>query len=96
MSAASLIATHMNAPYGRVLSAQDVVVSLQQGHLSAACGDANDILAMLFTEVDPSLILQCAAQENVPLASVNRLYEETLCLGGMKSAAWEQTVGALD
>ena len=96
MSAASLIATHMNAPYGRILSAQDVVASLQSGHLSASTGHANDLLAALFIEVEPSLILQCAAQESVSLEAVNQLYAQTLGLGGMKSPAWEEAAGAMD
>lgn len=96
MSAASLIATHMNAPYGQIVSAQDVVASLQCGHLSGSTGDANDLLAALFIEVEPSLILQCAAQESVSLKAVNQLYAETLGRGGIKSLAWEEAVGALD
>jgi hypothetical protein len=78
------------------VSAQDVVISMQRGHLSASTASANDILAAMFTEVEPSLILQCAAQESVCLEAVNQLYAETLGLGGMKSPAWEDAVGALD
>lgn len=94
MSAASMIATHMNAPYGRIVSAQDVVTSMLNGHLCASTKDANEILAALFVEVDPSLILSCATQVKAPLKSVNQLYNETLSMGLMQNPAWEEAVSA--
>ena len=58
MSAASLIATHLNAPYGKIVSARDVIASLRSGHFAAASEEANGILEALFTEVSPDLILR--------------------------------------
>ena len=89
MSAASLIATHLNAPYGEIVSADDVIASLKSGHLSASTKEANGILEALFTEVPPDLILKCADQVQAPLESVNHLYQVTLTLGLMRSQAWE-------
>src|SRR6218665_3577407 len=95
MSAASLIATHMNAPYGKLVSAGDVVASLTTGFLAASTQEANGILEALFTEVPPALILKCAYQIQAPLGMVNHLYQVTLDRGLMHSQAWEDAVGAL-
>ncbi|WP_041950044.1 hypothetical protein [Verminephrobacter eiseniae] len=95
MSAASLIATHMNAPYGKLVSAGDVVASLKSGFLAASTQEANGILEALFTEVPPDLILKCADQIQAPLGMVNHLYQVTLDRGLMHSQAWEDAVGAL-
>jgi hypothetical protein len=95
MSVAQLIATHMNAPYGRVVSAADVVASLHAGHLCAASKAANEILSALFVEVEPRLILRCAAQEQVAASKVQKLYEDTVRVGLMPVPEWEKTMGAL-
>ena len=81
MSAASLIATHLNAPYGKVVSAWDVAASLRTGCLSASSKKANSLLEALFIEVAPDLILKCADEINASLHMVNCLYLETLDLG---------------
>ena len=83
MSAASLIATHLNAPYGKIVSARDVIASLRSGHFAAASEEANGILEALFTEVSPDLILQCADQADAPLERVAHLYEMALELGSL-------------
>lgn len=89
-----MIATHMNAPYGKIVSAQDVVASLENGRLTAANATSNAILEALFTEVTPGLILKCAQENNVPLAQVQALYKQTLTLGLRPSRRWEAAVGA--
>ncbi len=94
MSAASLIATHMNAPYGKIVSAGDVVASLESGHLSASTKEANGILEALFTEVPPDLILKCADQVQAPLAMVNHLYQVTLDLCLMHSQEWKDATSS--
>ena len=95
MSAASLIATHMNAPYGRIVSERDVVTSMQCGRLSASNKASNAILAALFIEVAPDLILRCAKQEQVTLQALEQLYKETLSLGLVPVPDWEKAVGAI-
>lgn len=99
MSGASLIANHMNVPYGRIVSAEDVEASFIKGYLAGHSREANGILAPLFNEIEPSLILRCAQEVKAPLEMVNRLYAHTLSLGFMPSPEWEmaaarqQTVG---
>ena len=89
MSAASLIACHLNAPYGKIVSAGDVVASLRSGYFAALSEEANGILEALFTEVPPDLILKCANQVGAPLERVAHLYELALELGVMRSPEWE-------
>lgn len=89
MSAASLIATHLNAPYGKIVSTCDVITSLKSGCLSASSKEANSLLEALFIEVSPDLILKCADEINASLQKVNCLYQKTLELGLMPSQAWE-------
>ncbi|MDH1902110.1 hypothetical protein N5D67_07325 [Comamonas aquatica] len=93
MSAASLIASHMNVPYGQIVSEADVAASFQRGKLSAASLEANGILAPFFNEIEPSLIIRCARELGVSLQTVNALYEDTLTRGFCASPAWEDAVG---
>lgn len=95
MSGASLIANHMNVPYGRIVSPSDVVASFRNGCLSASNETANAILAPCFNEIEPSLILRCAREVNASLDMVNRLYAHTLSLGFMPSPEWETAVAHL-
>ena len=95
MSAAGLIATHMNAPYGRLIQDADVIASLRNGKLSAASADANAILGGMFGETAPALIARCAIEAGVSLKQVNVLYRDTLALGFMPCPKWEQVMEAL-
>ncbi|MEG0922992.1 MAG: hypothetical protein RSG22_16495 [Comamonas sp.] len=95
MSAASLIANHMNVPYGRIVSPSDVVESFRNGCLSASDATADAILAPFFNEIEPSLILRCAWEVDASLEMVNRLYAHTLSLGFMPSPEWETAVAHL-
>ena len=67
MSAASLIATHLNAPYGPVVTERDVAESLRRGVPSASTTEANAILEALLVECEASLIERAAAELGVPL-----------------------------
>lgn len=85
----------MNVPYGRIVSASDVIASFRNGCLSASNETANGILAAFFNEIEPSLILRCAREVNASLEMVNRLYAHTLRLGFMPSPEWEAAVAQL-
>lgn len=95
MSAAQLIATHMNVPYGRVVSAADVIASLRAGRLSAATKAANDILSAIFVEFEPRVIMRCAQEEQIALTSVHQLYLDTLRAGVIAVPEWEAAFKAL-
>ncbi len=94
MSGASLIANHMNVPYGRIVSAGDVAASFINGYLAGHSKEVNGILAPFFNEIEPSLILRCAREVHAPLEKVNALYQQTLKLGFMPSPAWEEALQA--
>jgi len=95
MTAAALIVGQMNAPYGHVLDEQAVCNSLRNGKLSAGSEAADAILAAMFCEMEPQLIVRCAVENRVPIAQVNRLYQETLTHGFVRCPDWEQAVEAL-
>lgn len=92
MSAAALIANHMNVPYGKIVSEEDVAASFRHGRLSASSLEANAILAFFFNEIEPSLIIRCARELGVSLQTVNALYKDTLARGCCASPAWEEAV----
>ncbi|CUB01367.1 MULTISPECIES: hypothetical protein [Comamonas] len=94
MSAASLIANHMNVPYGKIVSEEDVAASFRHGRLSASNLEANAILAFFFNEIEPSLIIRCAREVGVSLQTANALYKDTLVRGCCASPSWEEAFGA--
>lgn len=91
MSAAGIIATHMNAPYGPIVTPSDVVNSLRAGKLSAATSQANAILGGMFAEVRPELIVRCSIEEGVPVDQARMLYEDTWRQGFARCPQWEPT-----
>ena len=82
MSAAALIATHLTAPYGPLVSETDVIDSLKSGCFSASSQAANDILAAIFLETSPRLILRCARETGTSLEAIQRLYRGSILLTG--------------
>ena len=62
-----MIATHLNAPYGPVVTEHDVAESLRRGMPSASTPEANAFLAALFVEGEASVIERAAAELGVPL-----------------------------
>jgi hypothetical protein len=74
-----LIATHLNTPYGPVLSAADVERALKDQNLLAFAqhGKASlaaALLAGIFLEFSPSLIGGACHELGIPLAHANNLY----------------------
>lgn len=92
MSGASMISTHLNVPYGPIVSPQDVVVSLRNGRFSASTKDANDILAALFIEVSFDLILRCSKEVGASMDAVSQLYGESIRLTGRRNPEWEHAL----
>lgn len=95
MSGASMISTHLNVPYGPIVSTQDVVVSLRNGHFSASTKEANDILSALFIEVSCDLILRCAREVGASTYLVDQLYRESVRLIGHRNPEWEKRCARL-
>lgn len=83
-----MIATHMNAPYGTVVTPDDVVASLRRGAFCATTDDANAILAAMFVECSRSLIERAGAELGVPAERLQALYRESLRMGLMPVPEW--------
>jgi hypothetical protein len=95
MNSAALITSHLNAPFGAVLSAQDVAQSLCFGKLCAKTGQANALLAYLFVETEPRLIATCAREVGSSLVNANQLYLDTLAHHAPRCPQWERAVQEL-
>lgn len=91
----SMAVTHLNAPYGAIVCATDLIESLIQGELRAASPKAAAILSYLFVEVEPRLVMQCAMESGSSLPIVNQLYLDTIKGGAPRSALWESSITAL-
>ena len=87
-SAASMIATHMNVPYGRIVDASDVVKCLLSGRFSAASKEAREILCAMFTECDKALIGRAARELQVPAETLAMLYQDSLRMGANAAPEW--------
>lgn len=78
MISADLIATHLNTSVGSILTAKDIIQSLEAGHLCASSDQSNALICSIFTEMEPRLILQCATENNISVSQANNLYLDTL------------------
>ena len=91
----SMAVTHLNAPYGAIVSPGDLIESLSQGELRAASPKAAAILSYLFVEVEPRLVMQCAMESGSSRPLANQLYSDTIKGGAPRSALWESSIKAL-
>lgn len=89
MSAISMIATHLNAPYGAVVTADDVAASIAAGHFCASNNEAIEILSALFVECERELIERAARELSVSAETLNALYADSLERGLPRVPAWE-------
>lgn len=88
----SMAVTHLNAPYGAIVCARDIIDSLSQGELRAASSKAAAILSYLFVEVEPRLVMQCAMESGSSLPMANQLYSNTIKGGAPRSPLWESSI----
>jgi hypothetical protein len=89
MSAALIISTHLNVPYGKIVSDQDVIKSIKNGCFSADSPIANDILSALFIEVSFDLIMRCSKEVGGSQESLIQLYTQSVALTGIRLSDWE-------
>jgi hypothetical protein len=87
-----MIATHMNVPYGPVISVQDVEDSIRAGRFIGHTADAHGILSFLFVECERSLIERAAHELGVPLERLTDLYRDSLRLGCHPMPEWENHI----
>ena len=85
-----MIAGHLNAPYGRVLSTADLALALHSGSLGSIASDLSRALLMsLFVECPPQSILLAALQVGGTWRTVRSLYLEAVANGMQPVKAWE-------
>lgn len=92
-----LVVTHLNAPYGSVVDADDLAAVLLDGTLAALAQRkpaAASILGQLFVEIAPALIGRCMVAAGASFASVQALYAESSADTG-RVPAWERSVAHL-
>ncbi|EHK64068.1 hypothetical protein [Achromobacter arsenitoxydans] len=90
-----MIATHLNAPYGHVVDANDVAAALRSGNLSSASDDAlaNELLAHMFLELEPELIGRASFEAGVRLEEAQALYQLARDRFGLpRSTRWEDAL----
>ncbi|APW45636.1 hypothetical protein [Rhodoferax antarcticus] len=92
MNTAELITAHLNAPYGAVITVDDLAQSLRTGQRKARTAAGNAVLAYLFTELEPRLIVTCAQEVGANVSSAHSLYLDTLAHAAHPSPAWERAV----
>lgn len=92
-AAIDLAVTHLNAPYGRIVSRVDLSRALQDGTLSAVDSESSaNVLTYMFVELEPQLIIRCVNELRSGLTQANWLYQETLKSKAPPSPAWEKAI----
>ena len=95
-----MIATHLNAPYGKIVRAEDVAVAFREGsvHSLRPLGLTHDLVSTMFVECSPPLIGGACYEAGVDLVNANKLYRELLAEQDMPAVyAWEDAMkGVVD
>lgn len=90
-----MIATHLNAPYGQVVTPSHVAAALRAGDFSAVSGDAlvKELLASMFIELEPEFIGRACYEAGVRLEEAQALYQQARAQYGLPRAAqWEDAL----
>lgn len=95
MSAISMTVSHLNAPYGPIVTDKDLAESLLTGSIVGNSSTARAIIGQLFIEVSPSLVLRCAREAGGTVKQADMLYQKSLESGVVRNPVWEQSVRSL-
>lgn len=90
----AMITTHLNVPYGHVVSESSVRQVLSDGSLKSLdpTGLEFELLSMLFVECAPSLIGRACNQIPTDLENAHKLYLEITAAGGAPVRRWEDAM----
>lgn len=96
MSALSMLSGHLSVSTAARVSAGQIAVALETGHLSAI-GDshARALVAGVFSEHDPDLILRATSEAGGTPATANALYLESLADGMPCCPGWERLMSEI-
>lgn len=89
-----LVATHLNAPAGPIVSPEHLVRVFRAGSLEPLQSEprAQALISYLFVEVSPALVGACAAEAGASLSQAHALYLDTLANGAVRCPAWEEAM----
>lgn len=90
MSAAALIAAHLNAPHGPALTPEEVAESMRCGAPCGASPLARALAAGMFCEIDTALLVRAARESGASVAQLDALYRATLAAGMVRVPEWER------
>jgi hypothetical protein len=93
-SRTEVLAGHLNAPSGPLITAADITRALRNGsaeHLKSNSAGRAALLSM-FIEAEPSLILACVREANADWRSADALYRQALADGLPRVPRWESVV----
>lgn len=91
-AALDLIVTHLNAPVGQVLTPAHLQAVLTAGSFAAvthAPPVVGALLASLFVEISPPLILRAMIAVGGDHDRLHHLYQESLAMGMPEVAYWQ-------
>lgn len=89
----ALAVTHLNAPVGNVLTVAQLKHALQQGSagILREAPAAAALVAQMFVELNPRLIVLCAYEAGVDARHANMIYDEGLAQAMPRVSEWEQS-----
>lgn len=89
---AEMIAAHLNAPYGPLVTASDVVAVLSQGATSLVGKDpaAAFALGSIFDECRPSLVLKACAEIGLDHSAALTAYSSLVSAGANRVSEWDE------
>lgn len=89
-----VLAGHLNAPSGPLITAADIVRALREGSVEHLAGDSAGRAALLsmFVEAEPSLILACTREADADWRRTDALYRQALADGLPRVPRWESVV----
>lgn len=95
-SYADMIAAHLNAPYGALVTTDDVLALLRQGAGSLQGRDraSASVLGALFDECSMTLIEHACQEAQMPLDAAAQAYASLIPLGAHRVRAWEARLTA--
>ena len=89
----ALIATHLNAPYGLIVTPEDIKRALASGTVTSISDTTGQALvSRLFQEHTPALILRAGREAHAGMPALFSLYKESLAWGSAPIPAWEAMI----
>ncbi|MBS9405378.1 hypothetical protein KG088_17340 [Halomonas sp. TRM85114] len=94
MSGLSIAVTHLNVPYGDIVSEKDFALALRNGttQVDGISESSAAIIASTFVETTPNLLMRCIREAGASIKSANELYNETLRDNMPRCPEWEEAV----